>query len=143
MAFIASSAASTTAPGETAGATLVSYQRQNVNGTLASIADAGGKTTSFTYYPVNPSDSTSGMLHTVTTPDSIKLTFTAYDQNGNQTEFTLTDADSIDIPVKTTQGYSALNRITSILKESTADPSKFSPNLTIHYFPPAFGSAKA
>jgi YD repeat-containing protein len=107
----------TTAPGETTGTTLISYQRQNANGTMASITDANGKTTSFAYYPVNPSENSSGMLQIITTPDNIKLTYTAYDKNGNPTEFKLTDANNADIPVKSTQGYDTLNRIVSILKE--------------------------
>lgn len=74
---------SITAPGETDGSTLTSYLRQNADGTVASITDAGSQTTSFTYYPINTTtiaDGTSGMLLSITTPDKVKLACSAYDK---------------------------------------------------------------
>jgi len=119
----------TTVPGETVGATVATYSRQNTNGTIASFTDANGERTSFSYYPVG-TGTTSGLLQSITMPDGVKLTYTAYDQNGNATEFTLTDASANDIPVKTTQGYNALNQLTSVLKQSTVQPAAFPQNLT-------------
>lgn len=123
----------TTAPGETSGTYLVSYQRQNQNGTLAGTTDANGNTTTYSYYPVDAAtiaNGTAGMLQTVTTPDGIKLTYTAYDKNGNPTEYKVTGTDNIDVPVKTTQEYNSQNLISSILKESTVEPAGFPVNLT-------------
>jgi RHS repeat-associated protein len=118
-----------TAPGETTGTTLTSYLRQNPDGTIADITDASDETTSFTYYPVDTSNH-SGLLQSITMPDGVTLTYTAYDKNGNVIEFTLTDANDTDIPVKTTQGYDALNQLTSILKQSTIQLARFPQNLT-------------
>jgi len=123
----------TTTPGEVSGTTLVSYQRQNANGTLASATDANGKITSSSYYPVDATtiaNGTAGMLQTVTMPDNSKLVYTTYDKNGNATEFKLIDANNNEIPVKTTQGYDPQNKLASILKESTIQPNRFPANLT-------------
>ncbi len=123
----------TTAPGETVGTYLISYQRQNANGTLASTTDANNKTTSYSYYPVDDTtkaNGTAGMSQTVTSPDGIKLTYTAYDKNGNASEYKNTDSTNADVPVKITQVYNSQNRLTSILKESTIQPARFPANLT-------------
>ncbi|KIE42209.1 hypothetical protein SE37_06020 [Geobacter soli] len=123
----------TTAPGETSGTYLVSYQRQNQNGTLAGTTDANGNTTTYSYYPVDTAtiaNGTAGMLQTMTTPDGIKLTYTAYDKNGNPTEYKVTGTDNADVPVKTTQEYNSQNLISSLLRESTVQPARFPANLT-------------
>ena len=123
----------TTAPGDTGGTYLISYERRNQNGTMASSTDANNKTTTYSYYPVDAAtvaNGTAGLPQTVTTPEGIKVTFTAYDKNGNLIEYKLTDSSNVDLPVKITRGYNSQNRLASILKESLLQPAKFPANLT-------------
>ncbi len=122
-----------TAPGITAGATLVSYLRQNGNGTIASITDAGNATTTLSYYPIDPvtkSNGSAGLLRSATFPDGVRLNLTAYDKNGNLIAYKLTDANSADLAVTTVLDYDPLNRLTILLKESTAATPKFPANRT-------------
>ena len=117
-----------TAPGN-----FVTVTKYNPNGTVRDKIDANGKTTHIEYYPVtadNIAAGSAGQLWWIVGPDGVKLTYTAYDKNGNPTEFKLTDTNNADIPVKTTQGYDALNRLVSVLKESTLVPPRFPANLT-------------
>lgn len=118
----------TTAPGETSDTKLVSYERQNPNGTLFSTTDANGRSTSFSYYPVDATNA--GMLQTITTADGVKLTFTAYDKNGNVTESRVTDANNNPIPIKVMQSYDSRDQLASVVKESTTLPIRFPTNVT-------------
>lgn len=122
-----------TAPGQTAGATVVSYLRQNGNGTIAGITDAGNGTTTFSYYPIDlvtKANGSAGLLRSATFPDGVRLNLTAYDKNGNLIAYRLTDANNADLPVTTVLDYDPLNRLTILLRESTAAIPKFPANRT-------------
>ncbi|RII25980.1 MAG: hypothetical protein CXR30_17610 [Geobacter sp.] len=120
-----------TAPGKISGETLVSYQRQNPDGTLASITDANGKTTSFGYYPFNGT-AADGMLESITQPNSVKTLFTSYDAYGNATSLTRKDTTSTSVPVTTTKSYNTLNRLNTVLT-SVATPPYTSLNYQYFY----------
>lgn len=107
-----------TAPGKNSGESLVTYRRQNATGTLSSLTDANGKTTTFTYYPYSSYNWTNylyNMLASVTLPNGVKTAFTGYDKNGNVTIMKLYDSTGVDIQVNTVKGYDTLNRLDSVL----------------------------
>jgi RHS repeat-associated protein len=122
-----------TAPGLTSGTTLTSYLRQNSNGTIAGLTDENNASISISYYPVDVvtrANGSAGLVKSATFPDGVKLTVTGYDKNGNIIAYRITDSGNADLPVRTTLGYDPLNELTTILRESTANPLKFPANLT-------------
>jgi RHS repeat-associated protein len=122
-----------TAPGLTSGTTLLSYLRQNPDGTIASLTDESGANTSISYYSIDAvtkANGSAGLVKSAAFPDGVKLTVTGYDKNGNITAYRVTDSTNADLPVRTTLGYDPLNELTTILRESTVSPLKFPANLT-------------
>ncbi len=98
-------------------------RRDPTNGKVMEIEDGNGKKTIFTYYPVtldNTANGKAGMPESITGPNMVKTTVSAYDKDGNPLSIQATDANNNPVPVVTSLVHDALNRLRIITQNLTA-----------------------
>ncbi len=94
-------------------------RRNPTSGQIRQIEDGNEKITYFEYYQIVQNDPNSGQLQYIKGPDDVKTTFGSYDWNGNPGTVQVTDKNNATIPVDTTLGYDALNRLRSLTQSLT------------------------